>query len=163
VLIGAVERASGHAHAELFSRYRVEPMVWDEVREMAAAGMLIGAHTATHQVLAAASSEEVVTELVTSRRTIASHIGRECWCFSYPNGEAADFRETDIHTLKASGFECAFTQMQGFVDPERNPHALSRLGVPSTENFRVFLSRATGFIPLLAPSSTGLRRWARAS
>ena len=102
-----------------------------------------------------------MSELVISRNTIAEQIGRECWAFSYPNGQRADFSVRDIRLLKASGLECAFSQISGFADPRWNPHVLPRLGVPPTPNFRAFLARATGFLPLIAPSSIGHRRWAR--
>jgi peptidoglycan/xylan/chitin deacetylase (PgdA/CDA1 family) len=137
-------------------------MSWGEVREMADAGMLIGAHTVTHQILAGASPEDVRHELAASRAAIEANVGRDCWCFSYPNGEAADFREVDRRLLQACGFECAFTQVPGFVDRRADRYALPRLAVPSTSNFRLFLTRVTGLLPLLTARSD-TRQWARAS
>jgi len=162
-LVTGAERAAGRMAPTPGSKDRVEPMSWEEVREMAEAGMLIGAHTATHQILADATAADVRTEIATSRAAIEARTGRTCWCFSYPNGEAADFRDVDVRMLKACGFECAFTQVPGLVDSRSNPYTLPRLAVPSAADFRVFLTRVTGLLPLLTSSTTGIRRWARAS
>ncbi len=162
-LVRGAEQAVDGVEPPAVSKERVEPMSWEEVREMADAGMTMGAHTATHQILAGSPAAEVMTELATSRGAIEARTGRDCWCFSYPNGEAGDFRDADVRLLKACGFECAFTQVPGFVDPQANRYALPRLGIPSTENFRVFLARASGLLPLLTQSTTGIMRWARAS
>jgi len=162
-LVAGVEQAADSAEEAPFAKERVEPMSWDDVREMADAGMLIGAHTATHQILAGSARDEVVTELSTSRAAIQAQTGRECWCFSYPNGEAADARDADAALVKACGFECAFTQVPGFVDARANRYALPRLPIPSTANFGVFLTRASGLLPLLTESAMEVRRWSRAS
>ena len=45
-------------------------MTWDQVREMVNAGMTIGSHTVSHQILAKATPEQVEEELVGSRLKI---------------------------------------------------------------------------------------------
>ncbi len=162
-IVSGVEDATGVRSGSLFTADRVEPMLWDEVRTMARAGMVIGGHTVSHQVLGAIAPQHAASEIATCRATIEDRAGCACWCFSYPNGEAGDLRRSDADLLKASGFECAFTQVPGLVDRTSHPFLLPRLGVPAAADFRVFLSRATGLHPLLTRSAIPEWPWARAS
>jgi peptidoglycan/xylan/chitin deacetylase (PgdA/CDA1 family) len=148
-LVAELERVTGHKNAEGLEPARVEPMTWSEVREMAAAGMHIGAHTETHQILAAASLDEAFEELRRSRATIEAELDRACWAFSYPNGEKSDFGPRDFATLRKVGYRCAFTQGPGAIDREHNPYALPRVPVPAADVFQAFQSRATGLHQLL--------------
>jgi peptidoglycan/xylan/chitin deacetylase (PgdA/CDA1 family) len=142
--ITALERAAGveglGAQAEVTSKL----LTWDQVRDMAAQGMTIGSHTASHQILASASPDEVRRELITSRQQIEAEIGRPCWCFSYPNGTAADFRLSDKAAVRSAGYACAFTQISGFVSPDTDRYALPRISMSESSDTRVFLSRLTG-------------------
>jgi peptidoglycan/xylan/chitin deacetylase (PgdA/CDA1 family) len=146
-------------------------MSWDQAREMAAAGMTIGSHGVTHQVLAGASPEEVHAELSISRQRIERELGGACWCFSYPNGEASDFRSSDRTQVQTAGYGCAFTQVPGLVTPRSDVYTLPRISVPDSGDMRVFLSRLTGvhlWLKALGasgrqpPAPTG-RRWPRGS
>jgi peptidoglycan/xylan/chitin deacetylase (PgdA/CDA1 family) len=154
-IVAEIERATGHVGAAGMPPDRCEPMTWDEVREMAQHGMAIGAHTATHQILAAAQ-DELGVELAQSRATIEAQLDRECWCFSYPNGEAEDFGQQEVSALRAAGFLCAFTQIPGLIGPGSDPFALPRMPVPSSPQLRIFRSRVSGLHRLLTvPLKTG--------
>jgi peptidoglycan/xylan/chitin deacetylase (PgdA/CDA1 family) len=106
--------------------------------------MQIGAHTDTHQILAAAADEETIEEVQRSRAAIEAELARECWAFSYPNGERADFGEREFSALARAGFRCAFTQVPGTSAPGSFPFSLPRIPLPSVDEFRVFQSRVTG-------------------
>ena len=69
-------------------------MTWQQVREMAAAGMEFGSHTVTHPVLPQVSDEDLAWELVWSRRTLEQHLQRGCKAFCYPMGLADARMET---------------------------------------------------------------------
>ena len=125
-------------------RPETAPMTWDHVREMAAAGMTIGAHTDSHQILGVAAPETVHRELTRSRRRIEEETGRPCWSFSYPNGGRDDFGDRDVAAVEAAGFSCAFTQIPGFVSGRSTRYRLPRIPVPTQVDFDSFLSRLTG-------------------
>lgn len=126
-----------------------EPMTWAEAGAMADAGMTIGSHTATHQILAAASRQEVCEELVASRSRIEAAIGRRCWAFSYPNGERDDYTGTNLRAVREAGYDCAFTQHGGFVTSASDVYALPRVSVPGAGGFDAFQSRLTGIVRLV--------------
>ena len=121
-----------------------DPMTWPQVREMARAGMTIGGHTASHQILGAARADQVERELRTCRRRIEQELQQPCWCFSYPNGESSDFRDLDKQALRRAGFIAAFTQQPGLSHTRSDKFALPRMPMPASSDFRVFLSRVTG-------------------
>jgi peptidoglycan/xylan/chitin deacetylase (PgdA/CDA1 family) len=132
------------------------PMTWAQAREMADAGMTIGSHTAGHVILAAAAPSDVENELAESRRLIETRVQHPCWAFSYPNGQRTDFRDADRARVRDAGYDCAFTQIPGFVDPAIDPFALHRSPLPGSDNFDVFHSRVSGahhFVSRLVPLS----------
>jgi peptidoglycan/xylan/chitin deacetylase (PgdA/CDA1 family) len=129
-----------------------ELMTWNQVREMASAGMTIGSHGVSHQILSCASPEDVRSELRASRLEIEEQLGIPCWCFSYPNGEPADFRPADVDEVEAAGYECAVTQIPGIITARSGRFGLPRVSVPDTGDMRVFRSRITGVHRWLVPT-----------
>src|SRR5439155_1336668 len=58
---------------------------WAQVRELAAAGWTVGAHTVTHPNLALAAPAEAEAEIAGSRDAIAAALGERPLHFAYPN------------------------------------------------------------------------------
>jgi peptidoglycan/xylan/chitin deacetylase (PgdA/CDA1 family) len=104
---------------------------WDEVRELAAAGWTIGAHTVTHLNVALAPPAEAEAEIAASRDAIAARIGAPVEHFAYPNSGGAhryfDGAVADI--LRRLGFRSAVTSRPGVVDPRTDAFAVPRIGV----------------------------------
>jgi peptidoglycan/xylan/chitin deacetylase (PgdA/CDA1 family) len=61
---------------------------WDQVREMAAAGVEIGSHGCSHRIMTRLSAQETRHELVRSKAEIESRIGRKVVHFAFPNEDA---------------------------------------------------------------------------
>jgi peptidoglycan/xylan/chitin deacetylase (PgdA/CDA1 family) len=61
-------------------------MAADQVRELAAAGIEIGSHAATHMRLAGASQAQLTAEVRDSRTSLAALLGTEIPGFAYPYG-----------------------------------------------------------------------------
>jgi peptidoglycan/xylan/chitin deacetylase (PgdA/CDA1 family) len=150
-IVDGVEGAVRSATGSLEPSKHGAAMTWDEAREMAEAGMTMGAHSRTHQILAFAEPTDVESELAASRAEIERALSRCCWCFSYPNGTRSDFKPQHFEALRKAGFSCAFTQIPGLAGAHTERYALPRIPVPSAGDFRVFLSRACG-LPGLLPS-----------
>jgi peptidoglycan/xylan/chitin deacetylase (PgdA/CDA1 family) len=143
-IIAGMEHDFGGESSPCCDGHGAKLMTWEQVCEMAALGMTIGSHTASHQILSSASPEEVRTELFVSRQQIENHIGAPCWCFCYPNGEATDFRPSDKDAVRSAGYVCAFSQIPGFIVSGLDRFALPRMAVPDSGDIRVFRSRLTG-------------------
>jgi peptidoglycan/xylan/chitin deacetylase (PgdA/CDA1 family) len=125
------------------------PMTWDQLRAMSAAGMTIGGHTVSHQILSAASVDQVRDEISGCRNRIETEVQKACWAFSYPNGSAIDFRAADERLLREGDYRCAFTQVEGLITRQSNPFRLPRIPVPGTEELFAFQSRSSGLVALL--------------
>jgi peptidoglycan/xylan/chitin deacetylase (PgdA/CDA1 family) len=68
-----------------------EPPAWplmsaDQVRDLAAAGMEIGSHSATHQRLASVTANQLEAEISESRASLGQVIGAPIRGFAYPFG-----------------------------------------------------------------------------
>lgn len=61
-------------------------MTGDQVRELAAAGIEIGSHAATHMRLAGASPDRLTAEITDSRTSLSALLGTEIRGFAYPYG-----------------------------------------------------------------------------
>ena len=100
VLEAAVPELARHgfgATAYIFSGRLGDTNQWDEgpswpllsasgVRELAAAGLEIGSHAATHMRLAGAGPENLQAEVAQSRASLAELLGHEIRGFAYPYG-----------------------------------------------------------------------------
>lgn len=99
---------------------------WDDIREMDAAGINIGCHTQTHQILTTVTEQTARAEIRESKRAIEAELHKECDLFAYPNGNSsAETRQI----LAEEGFSAAFTTQRGAWTGGRDRMALPRLNV----------------------------------
>lgn len=79
-----------------------------QVRELAAAGMEIGAHTISHPILRTLPAEAARNEIRDSRDALERIIGRRVRAFAYPNGRPGDdYTERDREIVAELGFDYA--------------------------------------------------------
>ena len=115
-------------------------VTWEQVREMSAAGIEIGSHTATHPILTNVGLEHVRRELVESRQRIAAEIGRSVDLFCYPNG---DHNEAVMREVERAGYACAVTVECGLND--EHSHALALKRVHADYDLPHFIQSTSGF------------------
>ena len=90
------------------------PMLsWDQVREMARAGITFGAHTVTHPILSRLSLSDAKAEIVESKRRIEEETGLPVTLFAYPVGRRSDYSPEVIRAVADAGFRAAFTTTPG--------------------------------------------------
>lgn len=104
-------------HGDLLRQLRVElpacpppgyePLSWDQVRELDAAGVEIGAHTITHPALSRVRPERLRHEIAGSKERIEQELGHTIRSFCYPNGTADDLSPLVKAEVQAAGFTCA--------------------------------------------------------
>ncbi len=89
-------------------------MTSGQVRELRASGMLIGAHTVAHPILAGLSVDEVRREIAESRRTLEDLIGERVAHFAYPNGQPdQDYSDDTVRIVREMGFDSAVNTAWG--------------------------------------------------
>ncbi len=115
------------------------PITWDQAREMDAAGVTIGSHTATHPILTRVSDDRLHRELRESRSRLETMLGREVDLFCYPNG---DYDERVSRAVRYAGYKCAVTIEEGFNGVGSDLLRLKR--IHTENNFARFLQSTSG-------------------
>ena len=129
-------------------------MSWEQVRQLAAAGMELGGHTRTHPILLRITDRSVLrAEIAGCSEDIQTGAGQAPLAFAYPTGgEEAMSAEADAE-ISRSGFRICFSAVQSFAtltssSVVRTPRvrinfgddftafrmALARLPAPTPEN-----------------------------
>ena len=80
---------------------------WEQVRELDAAGIEIGAHTKTHPALTRISSASLQEEIAGCKQRIEEMLGHGIDTFCYPNGSIEDVNEEVKRVVRAAGFSAA--------------------------------------------------------
>lgn len=118
-------------------------MNWDEVGEMAQAGIEFGGHGAEHCLLSHMPIEEAREDIQRSKAVIDRQIKVATPTFSYPRGY---WTPQVAELVKASGFRLAFLAKGGSVGCQDDPYTLRRIniGQAGTESMPMFLARVVG-------------------
>jgi peptidoglycan/xylan/chitin deacetylase (PgdA/CDA1 family) len=105
-------------------------MSWDQIRELAAAGVTIGSQTANHPHMANLDTAANMQELREANLRLQAELGTTPSLFAYPYGEASlAVREMVID----AGFAAAFGQHSGAIHSSTDLYYLPRF--PMNENF----------------------------
>ena len=89
-------------------------MTSEQVRNLAVAGMDVGAHTLTHPILRTLPDADARAEIDGSRRSLERIIGRPVRAFAYPNGRPAeDYEERHRKIVESLQFDYAVSTAVG--------------------------------------------------
>lgn len=105
-------------------------MNWDQIKEMAAAGVTIGSQTMSHLHMADASPERNREELDRSNRRFEEELGQRPDLFAYPYGESSLAVQA---LVKEMNFTAAFGQHSGAIGGGENSFDLPRFAM--NENY----------------------------
>lgn len=107
-------------------------MGWDQVRQLADAGMSVGSHGQSHRLLAGLDDIAQRRELTESKQFLETSIGREVTAVAYPFGWEGTFTARTIELVIEAGYRLAFSSLEGVNRPGTaafQPFALRRLNV----------------------------------
>jgi peptidoglycan/xylan/chitin deacetylase (PgdA/CDA1 family) len=102
-----------------------------ELKQLADAGMSIGAHTRSHTVLSVCSDEESRREIQDSKNDIERVLGMPVWAFAYPFGGPSTVSERELRLAQETGFSCAFVNVEHWDTGCSNSFAVERTHVTS--------------------------------
>ena len=98
-----------------------------QVRELARAGMTIGAHTRSHPILTRLSAGDARRELEGSRVDLEAITGARVTSLAYPNGKPGrDYTGEHVELARQLGFTVAVTTAMGTAGPASDPLQLPR-------------------------------------
>lgn len=153
-LRAGVSRLAAEAGLDGAALTRALCLDWDALRSLAAAepSLSIGAHTATHPMLARHPLHVAQPEIVEAKYRIEFELGREVRHMAYPVGDrgSAGAREFDI--ARRAGFRTAVTTRPGHVFREHAPHlmALPRVSLNGFHQNEGALKALLSGLPFLA-------------
>ncbi|MEL6771733.1 MAG: polysaccharide deacetylase family protein [Bacteroidota bacterium] len=129
-----------------------------ELREIAAAGHVIGAHTHTHRCLADLPFEEAVAEIDRSQRELEVLLEAPVEHFSYPFGMRRHFTE-DLRRYCTTRFETVANAIPAMLHAPQRADALQRAGWhldrPHEQNVRALRIDGRRFEALTGRSAVG--------
>jgi peptidoglycan/xylan/chitin deacetylase (PgdA/CDA1 family) len=115
------------------------------LRQLAASGMTIGAHSLSHPILARAPEGVAWREISESRKVLERALGQTVWAFGYPFGNAATVTGRDLRLAEQAGFRCAFMNVGGGFGAKINRFALPRVHVTADMSLFEFEAHISGF------------------
>lgn len=138
--------------AERISRYSDDPILrrrflmlnLAELRQLAASGMSIGAHTLSHPMLSRAPEELAWREIHESRRNFEQALDRPIWALAYPFGDAGSVTQREQGMAEWAGYKCAFLNFGGGLGAENPPFALPRVHVTAEMGLSEFEAHVSG-------------------
>lgn len=101
---------------------------WGEVKSLTSIGVLIGAHTLNHPILATLVEEAAENEIYGSKRLIEEKTQMPIEHFAYPNGKPDDINQFCINRVRKY-FKTAVTTIPGINRQGTDLMRLKRIGI----------------------------------
>src|SRR5580700_3076638 len=115
-----------------------------ELKQLAGAGMSIGAHTLTHPVLSVCSEEEARREIQESKINMERALGTQVWAFAYPFGNPYTMGDRELRLAREAGFACAFLNVEQWGSDPFNAFTIPRTHVTSDTTLPEFAAHLSG-------------------
>ncbi|MEO7068156.1 MAG: polysaccharide deacetylase family protein [Rhodanobacter sp.] len=156
-MLGRLKALDGVAQSALIDRLTIDlnvpwdkghvacqPMNWDQLREMHAAGFEIGSHGVHHRMLAKLVQDDLESELRESKATLDRELGAPTTLISYPVGGNAAFDDRVVQATIAAGYRAGCSYICGTNRmSDANRYALYRLPVEREMSAGWFASMLT--------------------
>ncbi|MGA9796949.1 MAG: polysaccharide deacetylase family protein [Rhizomicrobium sp.] len=147
-----MEARLGH----LFEDFSSEDfLTWNQVGELAARGVEIGAHAHWHWPMSAAQTKEHLREQALLPKQIIGEKLGVCRYFAYPFGNTPDISRQAREAVREAGYEGAFTTLSGTLDGTQDRWLLPRYGIALHE------ANIASVVPILRAGNPRLRNWQR--
>ncbi len=124
--------------AKAARRYRL--LNQSELKQVATAGMSIGAHTLSHPMLPKMSTELAEHEIRDCKARLEGCVQQEVWALAYPFGDEGSAAGREIKIAEGAGYACAFLNCGGGLSRRTSPrfalpraHVTSEMDVPELE------------------------------
>lgn len=102
------------------------------------AGMTIGAHTASHPILATLTDAEAQTDIARGKQRLETILGEEIQLFAYPNGKPkVDYTQRDVELVQSLRFLGAVSTAWGAAQSHNDPYQLPRFSPWASQPLRM--------------------------
>lgn len=141
-MITAIDTLEKSTKASLFEITDVPklmlPLKWEQMQEMIKSGLIsIGSHSVSHPNLTTCSDDELLFEVIESRRTVERELERDCTFFCYPGGR---YSRRVKQYVKRAGYSCGLAIGGRFVRKmEADTFEVPRIGVGRSMTYADFI------------------------
>lgn len=125
--------------------HRVPTMSWDQMREMQAAGLSFGGHTANHVNMAEVSDAVAAAELASARAMLHEQLGITAPIFAYPYGGRGDMTPARVAQVQSAGYSANCSAYGGVNPLQPDCWNIKRFGVDFRFSVPVLRSRIYGW------------------
>jgi peptidoglycan/xylan/chitin deacetylase (PgdA/CDA1 family) len=109
------------------------PLTWQQIQEMSRSKLVdFGAHTCSHENLAACPLDLLTREITVSKKIIEERTCASCPLFCYPYGGQEAFNGQTKESLQKAGYTAALTTITGSNDARSDLFTLKRLGTSNS-------------------------------
>ncbi len=116
---------------------------WDEIRQMRAAGMVIGSHTHSHRILRPLPEADQRDELAVSKARLEAELGQPVETIAYPDGSRQAVSELTKRLARAVGYRVGFSFYGGINSADQTDRFdIRRIAVEQSETFPLFRARS---------------------
>ncbi len=123
-------------------------LTWDQLSDIAAAGIECGAHSHRHEQLDVLPMDMARREIVRSRQVLEEKLSRPIASFAYPYGY---YHLAVQQAVQAAGYSSACAVRYRLSSSTDDPFALSRLIVTADTGLKRFVELINGHSPQLHP------------
>lgn len=120
-------------------------MRWDQIKEMAEAGVTIGGHSGSHLHMPAHDAQRNADEITRSNARYADMLGKVPEIFAYPYGESSLAVQK---LVRDAGYVAAFGQHSGVIGGDGNHYDLPRFAMNETYGELSRFKLAANALPL---------------
>jgi len=122
---------------------------WDEVRELDRAGIELGAHTVSHEILARLEPVAAAREIRDSKASLERGLGHPVRSFAYPFGRRWDYSPAAKEAVRASGLASATCTHAGTNGAAADRFELKRVMIDEETRLHLLVAEACGGFDLL--------------
>jgi peptidoglycan/xylan/chitin deacetylase (PgdA/CDA1 family) len=140
----AQDRSAGFTVGDSTSR-RFHLLNREQLRQLASAGMTIGAHTMSHPMLSQLPVEWARAEMVESKAVLETLLCKPVWAFAYPFGDAQSVTPQVVKLAEESGYAAAFLNYGGGLGTNLSQYAIPRIHVTTEMKISEFEAHIAGF------------------
>jgi peptidoglycan/xylan/chitin deacetylase (PgdA/CDA1 family) len=126
-------------------RNRFQLLRLPELKQLAEAGMVIGAHTLSHPVLAEQSSDLARAEIADCRVALGQSLGQRVWAIAYPFGDPASVGAREFKLAEEAGYACGFVNVGGVFDTVSSKFRLPRVHITAEMLLPAYEAHISGF------------------
>ncbi len=120
------------------------PLQWEQIKQLAAAGMELGSHSKTHRRMTSLTEAQMREEARDSRERIREMTGQNVDGFSYPFGDHGSFDQRTEKALQEAGYTKAYTNLMGPARAVSVPWRIRRIRVYRTDTLFRFRMKIAG-------------------